>query len=93
MFTIEDEAHAEPQGEFETVEDALAELRRRAAVSWDVAPNVAPCTSWRTCGRRYEIVEYDASQTPWREVRRVLVLEVSVAGAKWVRSPEDPWRS
>ena len=28
MFVVEDEAHAEPQGEFETFEDAMAELRR-----------------------------------------------------------------
>ena len=86
MFVLEDEAHAEQQGQFETFEDALAELRRRANVPWDREPNVAPCTSWRTCGRRYEIIEYDAGATPWRELRRVLVLEVSAAGTNWVDS-------
>jgi hypothetical protein len=83
MFMIEDEAHAEPQGQYSTLEDAMAELRRRAAIPWNQGPNVAPCTSWESCGRRYEVVEYDDSQTPWRELQRIFVLEVSAAGAKW----------
>jgi hypothetical protein len=88
MFVIEDEAHAEPQGEFETFDDALAQLRLRAAIPWDHEPNRAPCTSWRTCGRRYEVVEYDARQTLRRELDRVLVLEVSATGVRWEPSPE-----
>jgi hypothetical protein len=45
MFIIEDEQHAEPQsGEFESIADALAELKRRAMLPWDQPPNVAPCT-------------------------------------------------
>ena len=76
MFRLEDELHAEPQGEFETFEDALAELRRRAVIPWNCAPNVAPCASWKACGRHYEVVEYDARKTPWLEVQRVPVLEV-----------------
>jgi hypothetical protein len=87
MFVIEDEAHDEPQGEFETFQDALAELHRRAAIPWDRQPNVAPCKSWRTCGRRYEVVEYDARQTPWRELDRVFVLDVSAAGVTWAAAP------
>jgi hypothetical protein len=83
MWMIEDEAHAEPQGEFDSRDSALAELRRRALVPWDVAPNVAPCTAWQTCGRRYEIVEFDTAQSPWREVQRVHVLDVSADGVKW----------
>ena len=52
VFVIEDESHAEWAGEFATFEEALAELKRRASLPWDEAPNQAPCTSWRTCGRR-----------------------------------------
>ena len=81
---IEDEAHAEPQGEFESLDSALAELRRRAGTPWDVAPNVAPCTSWRTCGRRYEVVEFDTAESPWREIQRLRVLDISAEGVKWV---------
>jgi hypothetical protein len=83
MFVIEDEAHAEPQGEFDALESAVAELRRRAEIPWDRAPNLAPCVDWKTCGRRYEIVEYDSAETPWREIRRLHALDVSAGGARW----------
>ena len=84
MFIIEDELHAEPHGEFATRDEALAELERRAAIPWNVEPNIAPCMSWETCGRCYELVEYDTSVTPWRELRRERVLEISAAGTKWL---------
>jgi hypothetical protein len=91
MFAIEDELHAEPQdGEHATLAEAVAELRRRAALPWDEVPNVAPCTSWRTCGRAYEIVEYDTSSNPWKELRRIPFLEVNAAGAKWLQTGETP---
>jgi len=87
-FLIEDERHAEPQeGEFSSLAEALAELRRRASMPWDQPPNVAPCTNWRNCGRSYEIIEYDDSTQPPTEVRRFLALEVSATGAKWVNNP------
>jgi hypothetical protein len=85
MFIIEDELHAEHQdGTFASFEQALAELKRRAALPWDQAPNVAPCTSWRTCGRNYEIIEFDDSALPWKQLSRVPALEVSAKGAKWL---------
>jgi len=84
MFVIEDEAHAEPQrGEYPTFAEAMNELRRRADISWDQEPNVAPCMSWRTCGRRYEVVEYDTSRTPWEQLSRVLVLDISSSEILW----------
>ena len=84
MFVIEDEEHAEPGGEFATLEAALHELQRRASLPWDQPPNQAPCVGWKTCGRTYEIVEYDASITPWTEVRRLPSLRISAAGASWL---------
>lgn len=84
MFIIEDELHAEPQnGEFSTLELAQAELRNRASIPWDEKPNIAPCTNWRNCGRRYEIVEYDTSTTPWTVLSRRIVLDVSAEGVRW----------
>jgi hypothetical protein len=80
LWFIEDEAHAELQeGEFLTRQGAVAELRRRADLPWDVEPNLAPCTSWRTCGRRYVLIEDDGSEEKSRE----LALEVSADGAHW----------
>ena len=89
MFVIEDEIHAEPQGEFPDKNAALAELKRRAALPWDQEPNAAPCSSWRTCGRKYELIQYDVTQSPWQELNRVTVLEISASGIKWASGFED----
>jgi hypothetical protein len=87
MFVIEDEAHADQIGEYATFEEAIAELRRRAALPWDEAPNVAPCRSWRTCGRRYQIIECNPSTVPWTELRCLPALDISARGAKWLLDP------
>ena len=84
MWRIEDELHAESAGDYATQESALEELRRRSALAWDVEPNVAPCTNWRKCGRRYEVVEYDTKERPWREVQRFHVLDISSGGINWI---------
>lgn len=84
MYVIEDEAHAEWRGQFRTRQQALAELQRLAALPWDQEPNRAPCTSWKNCSRRYELIEYDDSVTPWRELSRTLLLEISASGTQWV---------
>ena len=62
----------------------MAELVRRSKLRWDEEPNLAPCMSWKRCGRRYEVVEYDAVETPWREVRRQPVLEINASGVTWL---------
>lgn len=84
MWRIEDESHAEFHGDYNSLDDALAELRRRATLAWDIEPNLAPCSNSRACGRRYEIIELDTSELPWREVRRFHVLDVSSDGIKWI---------
>ena len=89
MFVIEDELHAKPQGRFDTFDQAIAELKRRASTPWDQDPNRAPCMSWRTCGRKYQVIEYDDSHSPWKELQRVAVLEVRASGVTWSRSLED----
>lgn len=85
MFIIEDEIHAEHQkGEYTTYREALAELHKRAKLPWDKPPNVAPCKSWRTCGRRYVVIEYDTSQQPWIQLQRKAVLNISADNVTWV---------
>ena len=84
MFIIEDERHAEWLGEYGTRDEAVAELQRLSKVPWDEAPNRAPCTSWATCGRTYELVQFDAAATPWRELRREPALDVSKNGVAWL---------
>jgi hypothetical protein len=83
VVVIEDELHAELQGEFACFEDAVAELKHRSHLAWDESPNRAPCVGWKTCGRKYEVIEYNNDFSPWRELRRVLVLEVSASGITW----------
>lgn len=84
MFVIEDEVHAEPGMEFATEADALAEMQRLAALPWNEPPNLPPCQSWRTCGRRYWLVEYDVRGTPWRRLASRAMLEISSTGACWL---------
>ncbi len=83
IFLIEDEAHGESHGQFASYEEALQELKVRAGISWDAEPNKAPCTNWKNCGRRYEIVEFDNSTKPWGQLSRVSVLNISAEGVKW----------
>jgi hypothetical protein len=83
MFIIEDTNHSEWQGEFVNFDQALAELVHRSCLPWDEPPNCAPCTSWKTCGRSYEIIEYDNSKTPWVELNRGFVLEISAKEVQW----------
>ena len=78
-FIIHDQAHAEWQGDY----DSLEELKRRATIPWNESPNVCPCTSWRTCGRDYEIIEFDISVEPWIELRRLEILKVLAKGVIW----------
>jgi hypothetical protein len=73
MFVIEDEIHCDWHGQFASFDDAVAELRRRATLPWDQPPNAAPCTSWKTCGRKYVIIEFDDSNPPWKQTRRLML--------------------
>ena len=89
MFLIEDERHAEPQGEFESLNAAIQELKNRSSIPWNESPNAAPCTNSENCGRSYEIVEYDTTSVPRKEISRALYLEIDSSGAKWHLPIED----
>ena len=83
MFTIEDDSHGDLLGEYNTFDEAMTQLRAWARIAWDQKPNRAPCTSWQTCGRSYEIVEYDCTATPWNRVRTTPILQVDARGVRW----------
>jgi len=83
VFVFEDEIHCDWHGQYATLGDAIAELRRRATLRWDEQPNGAPCTSWESCGREYVIIEFDDSPSPWKELRRIPAFEVSASGVEW----------
>ena len=83
-FVIEDEKHAEPQGTYSSFDEALAELKIRSTLPWDKEPNQCPCINWETCGRDYQILEYDCSTKPYNTlVNTTSVLSVSSKGAIW----------
>lgn len=90
IFVVEDQVHAESLGEFPTLAEAWDELHRLSLIPWSDLPNVAPCQSWSTCGREYEIVEYETTTLPWTRIRCFAGLEVSAQGVVW--GPEAPQR-
>lgn len=83
VFVIEDEFHAEWQGQFHSSDAAFAEVRTRASVAWEETPNRCPCISWKTCGRDYVVIEFDDQVSPWKEISRTLVLSVNASGTTW----------
>jgi len=84
MFLIEDYWHAEWIGEFPSRAEAVAELHRLASLAWDEEPNRCPCTSWRTCSRRYHLIQFDTSEKPYRTISDDPCLEVSDTETKWL---------
>lgn len=82
IFLIHDETHAEWWGEFPSYESALEELKRRAGIPWDAEPNRCPCSGWRTCDRKYQVIEWDDSKN--LEVSKEAVLEISSRGIVWL---------
>ena len=84
MFVIEDEWHAEWIGEYLSREEAHSELRRLAELPWDTEPNRCPCISWRTCGRRYHVIEFDTASDPWRRLSGDAFLDVSAEKTEWL---------
>ena len=84
MFIIEDERHAEWLGEYSTRSEAVSELQRLASIPWDQTPNQAPCVNWATCGRTYELVQFDDTTTPWQELGREPALNVSKEQVEWL---------
>lgn len=90
-IVIEGSIHCERIDECESFEAAIARLRELAYLPWDHEPNRASCMSWRTCGREYQIIEYDDSATPWTVVREADVLKVSASAVEWIPGFEFAW--
>ena len=91
VIYIEDAIHCEQDGPFTSFDDAIAELRRRATIEWDAPPNRAPCMSWRTCGREYHILAYDARSESGHLLRQTHVLDVSAERTRWIEGYEQGW--
>ncbi|MCC7502930.1 MAG: hypothetical protein IT229_10400 [Flavobacteriales bacterium] len=83
LFIIEDEFHAQQLARHMDKASALVDIKEWSTKPWDEAPNRCPCTSWRTCGRDYVIVEYNTAGRPWIEIARHHVLSISAKGSIW----------
>jgi hypothetical protein len=89
LFRIRDERHDDWRpGEFATRSEAVAELQRLAAIPWDEAPNLCPCTGWRHCARHYELVEIDpAVGRGMSDMHFEPYLTIGAEGVEWVDRP------
>src|SRR5688572_9642416 len=82
-FVIEDDFHAELFDEHPTLALAVLELDRLAGIPWNMPPNRAPCEGWENCGRTYHILEVDGTTLPWKELRRIPMLDISALEVRW----------
>ena len=82
-YSLWDEKHCEIHGHFETLQEAMQELRQRATIPWDEPPNRAPCRSWRSCGREYYLrVTRPGSAGP----ERISAMTISADGIVWYKN-------
>lgn len=85
MFIIEDSSHAEPLNiEFKSYESAFIKLKELSNIPWNQKPNKCPCSNWENCERSYEIIEYDNSSIPWKEINRTSILNISKGNVSWL---------
>ncbi len=95
MFIICDETHAEYiGGKFATFESALSDICRIAEIPFGTEPNVPPCTGWRRCRRKYQIIEFDDSQEPWQLITTTNIVTITALEINWhYDKPVVPKRS
>ena len=79
-YLIQDEFHCERQWEYNSFNEALLEIERISKLPYDIEPNICPCTSWKTCGRDYIIIEYENGV----EIKRSEILEIWADWIKWL---------
>jgi len=82
-YVVDDDLHYDLSLRFATFAEALAEIRRLAALPWDDEDAQAPCIDWETCERHYVNYEYDDSKGRAEEVRQMPVATVSAQGVVW----------
>jgi len=69
IWVLEDEAHAEPIGEFSSFDKAETELKRRLSLPKTHNLNRGPCSN-PDCPRTYRIIEYNNSRVPWEYIQK-----------------------
>lgn len=82
-FVITDQIHDEDFGTFDSFDEAVLELKKIADIPWNKEPNLSLCESQETCGREYEIVEYNTESEPWQHIKTTPALSVFAELTKW----------
>jgi hypothetical protein len=82
-FAINDSIHLDQEGTYRSIDAALARLRQLARQPWDAAPNRAPCSSWESCGRDWEILEYEVETIPWQLRETIPAVSISRDAVTW----------
>jgi hypothetical protein len=91
VVLIQDDRHSELQKtEYASFQEAVEELRRRAAIPWNEPRNRCPCTA--NCGREYAVREFEKVEPPpWKSLRKTVVVKVTRAGVVWNPNFERDW--
>ncbi len=89
LYVIADVLHAEQQSEHASLDLAWQELLRLSALPWDESPIQPPCGSWQTCGRDYEIREYQTDGASALCTAVISALKIGADGARW--DPDSPY--
>lgn len=79
-YIIEDQLHCETIGEFSKPSDAIDEFRRLSNLAWNEDKNLAPCMSYETCCREYELIEYEVNWNEWIELHREAIFDIGSSG-------------
>lgn len=80
IYIIEDQIHCESIWEFKNLSDTINELQRLSNLAWNVDRNIAPCMSYETCGREYELIEYEVNWSEWIELHREAIFDIDSSG-------------
>jgi len=69
IWILEDDAHAEPIGEYSSFDRAEMEMKKRLNLPKSHELNRGPCSN-PNCPRTYLIIEYDNSCVPWKHIQK-----------------------
>jgi len=86
-YIIEDQIHCEWIWKYNSISDATSELQRLLKLPWNKDKNLAPCMSYKTCGREYELIEYNIKWDIWDEVSRYPIFDIKSSGIIFHQNP------
>jgi hypothetical protein len=83
VYFIEDETHSVHIAQKNTFLEALRAIEEYSKLKWDEPPNKCPCRSWKTCHRKYTIIEGRTIDGKWSHISTTPICDVSANGVFW----------